>query len=369
MQRNLWLPILAGIALTYTIWHVARTHQAPEVPPPPVQPARSPYAQVVAGAGIVEPKSENIQIGTELPGVVAEVAVQVGQPVRAGELLFRLDARQKQSELMVREATLSAMQTQLRRLQAMPRPEDLPPSAARVEQAAADLKSAEDQWKRVEELFGRQVATERDSVQARQTVAAARAELQRAEAEHARLTAGAWQEDLAVQQASVDQARAQVEQARIELSRLEVRAPIDGTVLKVDVRPGEYVGTPPGAALMIVGDVSTLHVRVDIDEHDLPRLRPGLPGVGYLRGNTTEPLPLRFVRIEPFAEPKRSLTGAGSERVDTRVLQVIYALEGAPATVYVGQQLDVFLDQSGQPEADSPSSEPIHAVVNAATPH
>jgi multidrug efflux pump subunit AcrA (membrane-fusion protein) len=171
--------------------------------------------------------------------------------------------------------------------------------------------------------------------------------LTQAEAEDARLRAGAWEADLAVARSQVEHSRQLVEQARVELDRLVVRAPIGGTVLKVDVRPGEYVGTPPGKPLVLLGDIDVLHVRVDVDEQDLPRFSPGMSGRGFVRGDANTPLTLRFVRVEPFAEPKQSLTGAGNERIDTRVLQVIYAIDSPPRNVYVGQQVDVFLDPEG----------------------
>jgi hypothetical protein len=117
-------------------------------------------------------------------------------------------------------------------------------------------------------------------------------------------------------------------------------------VLKVYVRPGEYVGTPPGAPLVVIGDVSVMHVRVQIDEQDLPRFRPGLGGKAFVRGDATRPLELAFVRVEPLVEPKSSLTGATTERVDTRVLEAVYALPAGLEGVYVGQQLDVFIEQS-----------------------
>jgi hypothetical protein len=113
------------------------------------------------------------------------------------------------------------------------------------------------------------------------------------------------------------------------------------------VRLGEYVGAPPSQPLMILGDLEQLHVRVDIDEQELPRFRPGMPGQGFVRGDAEQPLTLNFVRVEPYAAPKKSLTGAGNERIDTRSLQVIYAVERPPPTVFVGQQIDVFLDGEG----------------------
>ena len=81
---------------------------------------------------------------------------------------------------------------------------------------------------------------------------------------------------------------------------------------------------------------------MDVDERGLPRFRPAANAVAYPRGETSQQLRLRFVRLEPLAIPKKALTGDNTERVDTRVLQVIYAIETS-REVYVGQQVDVFI--------------------------
>jgi len=158
------------------------------------------------------------------------------------------------------------------------------------------------------------------------------------------LMKGAWEPDMLIAQATVDQAEAQREQTLIEIERLIVRAPIDGQVIQKNIRAGEYVGTPPSQALLVIGDVSVMHVRVDIDDNDIPRFRPGLQGFAVARGNAEQKLPLTFVRVEPYVIPKKSLSGASSERVDTRVLQVIFALPKGTTAVYVGQQVDIFLN-------------------------
>ena len=67
-----------------------------------------------------------------------------------------------------------------------------------------------------------------------------------------------------------------------------------------------------------------------------------------MRGSPETAYPLEFVRVEPYVIPKKSLTGDNTERVDTRVLQVIYALDAADKPIYVGQQLDVFIDVGGE---------------------
>jgi HlyD family secretion protein len=66
--------------------------------------------------------------------------------------------------------------------------------------------------------------------------------------------------------------------------------------------------------------------------------------VAYLRGNRDIGADLTFYRIEPYVIPKKSLTGDSTERVDTRVLQVLYTFEPGEKPIYVGQQMDVFIE-------------------------
>ena len=179
----------------------------------------------------------------------------------------------------------------------------------------------------------------------------AREQLTQTQAEYALLKAGAWKPDLDIARATIAQAEAQILQTQTEIERALVRAPVDGDVLKVYVHPGEYVGAQPGQALVVLGQLGRLHVRVDISEHDIDRFVSGAPARAITRGKARQEYKLHFVRVEPFVVPKKSLTGDNTERVDTRVLQVIYALEGPEGRLYVGQQLDVFLDsgQAGPP--------------------
>jgi multidrug resistance efflux pump len=348
MFRKYLLPLLAFGLLVFAVLHVVRAEH--KLPPatPSVQPAQAPFQRTVAGAGIVEAQTENIAVGSPLPGIVTQVAVRVGQQVKAGDVLFVLDDRQMRAELAAREANLAAARAELAKLEAMPRAEDLPPAEAKVREARANLIDQEDQLKRTRVLHGRGAVAEEELVKREQAARMAREQLEYAEAEYRLLKAGAWEPDKAVARAAVAQAQAQLEQTRIELERLVVRALVAGEVLQVNVHPGEFVGAPPSQALIVLGNVRQLHVRVDIDEHDIPRFRPGAPAKAMLRGDPRQEFPLSFVRVEPYVVPKKSLTGDNTERVDTRVLQVIYALEPTGEPVYVGQQLDVFIDAAGQ---------------------
>ncbi|MBL9125182.1 MAG: biotin/lipoyl-binding protein [Planctomycetaceae bacterium] len=355
MLRRWGLPILAAGCLSFMGFHLVRTHgELPDLEPV-VTPARAPYDQVVAASGLVEPCSESISVGSPLPGVIEEVAVSEGQRVKAGDLLFRLDDRELRAQLAVRQADLAAAESNLARVAGRPRPEEIPPSVAKVRKAQATLTAAIDQYERREKLVASRAISQEELISSRQAVAVAREGLAEAQAEHDLLLAGSWDHDKIVARAEVARAQSLVEQTQTDLARLEVRAPITGDILKTGVRRGEYVGVQLGQTLVVIGDLQRLHVRVTIDEQDLPRFVPGRPGKGYVRSNAEVPLELSFVRVEPYVQPKQSLTGDAAEKVDTRVLEVVYALPPGTNNVFVGQQLDVFIETSSAvPGAGSP---------------
>jgi multidrug resistance efflux pump len=337
MIRKYLLPCAAIGLLLFAVLYVVHAQQSTPQPSPPIPPAKTPFRTTVAGAGIVEADTENIAIGSALPGVVLEVYVpvdKVGTWVKKGDPLFRVDDRQL-------NAQLAQARAQLAKLEAQPRPEELPPSAAKVAAAKANLALAEDQYQRAERLYPNGVSQE-EYRQRRMAYEASRAQLAQAEAEYKLLKAGAWKPD-------IDIARAQVEQIATDLERTVVRAPVAGQVLQVNVRPGEYVGTPPNQGLIVLGGMDKVHVRVDIDEHDIPRFVEGAPAKAQVRGNPGRQYSLTFVRVEPYVVPKKSLTGDNTERVDTRVLQVIYAVDTGKGRLYVGQQMDVFIDTTKAP--------------------
>jgi multidrug resistance efflux pump len=344
------LPAAAAGLLGFAGWYVWTTRPVTHDPPPPIAPATSPYAATLAASGVVEARTENIEVGSATPGVVVEVLVAVGDEVQPGTPLFRLDDRELQGKLAVKRAAVSQAKSELVRLEAEPRKEKLPVQQAVVREAESAVTRESDALARSQETFARKVTTEQDLVVRREAFAAAKAVLERSRADLDLLEAGSWQYDRDVARFAIDRAEAELAQVAIDLERLVVRSLVSGRVLQVKVRPGEFVGAPPGQPLVILGDVARLHVRVDIDEFDIPRFRQGLPAVAVPRGSLQQRYPLEFVRVEPFVIPKKSLTGETTERVDTRVLQVIYACDpaGLPP-LFVGQQVEVFID-AARPE-------------------
>jgi multidrug resistance efflux pump len=315
MLRNLSfarqiLPALALIGLAVAAWLILvglpdRSTAEPAEQPPKAVGELAGKARV-AGAGIVEPASEIIDIGSALSGLVTDVRVRPGDRVAKGDVLFTVDARAAQASLAQSTAAIAE-------------------ARAAIAEAAAAQKTARQQLALYRNLSD--------------PAAVSRAEVIRAEGEEAAATSR-----LSLARARLASAGAAAAAARTEIERLVVRAPIAGEILAVNIRSGEYVSTMGGNSTPFIqmGETNPLHVRIDIDENEVSRLAIGEPAVISPRGAAELHVKATFVRAEPQVVPKRSLTNSAAERVDVRVLQLIYALPPSDA-FRVGQQIDAFI--------------------------
>jgi multidrug resistance efflux pump len=357
MMTNRLLTIgLGGLALIMLFaasYHVvARQDREPPLAPPQ-GPSRAGYDSKIAATGMIEAQSENIALGSALNGVVLEVYVtadHAGQQVKAGAPLFRVDDRNLTAELDLAIAKVATAEAQLRKLLSLPRAEYVPPSEAHVHAAEANAARFQDDYERAEKLAKTRAVTESEVINKRAAYESAYFDLVQAKAQHQLLIAGAWEPDKAIARASVSQAKAEVQRIRTELERAVVRAPLDCRVLHVNVRPGQQVVGNDTKPLMVLGETGELHVRVDIDENDIPRFEPQRSAIAVERGSRQRNVGLEFRRVEPMVAPKQSLSGLNSELIDTRVLQVIYAVKKSEVPLFVGQQVDVFI------EAEAPES-------------
>ena len=366
-MRRWGIPLVAALMLGFAVVHVVRARTPRDILPPPEPPARSTFTEAVGAVGLVEASSENIAISTPVSGLAVTVLVKAGDRVTAGQPLFTLDDRDLQAELGLRRATLGVARQRLARLQAQPRPEEIPPLEAKRQEAEAALGDAMMQLRLIESVTDRRAIREEDLNRRRFAVEAARARRDEARAAVDLLKAGAWPPDVETARAEVKAAEAEVTRVETDIARLTVRAPVSGAVLQSNVRPGEYAQSGPLVTpLRLLGRVDPLHVRVDVDEAAAWRVRPDRPATAAVRGNGRLTVPIHFVRFEPYVVPKRALSGATTERTDTRVLQVIYRLEQAPFPLYVGQQLDVFLGGVG-PEAVGPAASAVGGIAPGTT--
>jgi HlyD family secretion protein len=338
------MPVIAAGALALSVWSVKRLTPSVVEAAPIATPPRSEFAKQLGAVGLVEASSENVAISVPVPGLVTRVAVAAGDTVKRGQVLFTLDDRDLRAEQSLRRTNVSLARTRLERLESSPRPEEIPPARARVDEARAQLEDARVQLRAVESVKDPRAIRQEDLLRRRRAVESAAARLDQAEASLKLLLAGTWKPDLEVARAELRQAEAQLARVEADLARLVVTSPMDGRILQCKVRAGEYAQAGVLAQpLILLGQVDRLHIRADIDEKDASRFKSGAAAKGAVRGDGSTQFPLEFVRVEPYVVPKRNLTGEGTERVDTRVLQVIYRLP-AGASVYPGQQMDLSIE-------------------------
>lgn len=332
LRRFFRLPyILIVLAILGPVFLLPKVMRQTQIgPPPPVTapPAAAPYASYIAGTGTVESSTRNLNIGAPVTGIVAEMRVEPGQKVRKGQLLFRIDSREAQAELLRRRAAVEV-------------------SRANVAAAEASTAEALDQFQRVRDIVDPRVVSIEERRHRELVAEAANKRLESARSEL---------------RAAEENARAQA----ITVSRLDVVSPIDGQVLQVNVRTGELASTLANVRVPVVlGNTETLHVRVEIDENIAWRFVPGSRARGFLRGNKAMEAELGFVRLEPLLVGKTSLTGSSVERVDTRVLQVIYAFDQFRLRAYPGMLLDVFIEtpaERGAAASASGAGAPVQAA-------
>lgn len=341
------LPVVAALALIFAAVSVVKMTPVRASVAPPSPPPVATFSKQIGAVGLVEASSENIALSPPVPGLVIAVHVRAGDRVKKGQELFSLDDRDLRAELALQKSTVDLAKARLDRLRAAPRPEEISPAEARVREAEALLGDARVQLQLIERVKDRRAIREEDLERRKRAVEVAAARLDEAKAALALVEAGSWEHDVVIARAEVTQAERQLERIQTDIARMTVTAPIGAVVLQSKVRAGEYAQAGPLAqALVLLGAMGRFHVRADVDEKDAWRFRPGARAYASIRGNGAERFPLTYVRLEPYVVPKKNLTGDATERVDTRVLQVIYALN-ANAPVYAGQQMDVFIEEQG----------------------
>jgi RND family efflux transporter MFP subunit len=312
MLRKFLLPgiALAGalVALLVVFWS---QNKEPAAPIPYAAP-KSPYIHAIYGAGIIEASTENIAIGTPFIELVTDIYCVEGNRVEAGDPLLKLDTRFLEAQ----------KETAIRQLQA----------------AIVNYENQRTQFSFYDRLTDKRAVSQ----QAYESAYYAMIE--------------------AEEQVKVSEA--QLNQIKVDIERSTVRAPFDGEILQVNAHIGEiyptvsYNLTQPyvnlQTALILMGTVSPLQMRIDIDEEDAWRFQKGAAATAFVRGNANIHFPMTFARVEPYIIPKTSLTGEAIERIDTRVLQVLYRFEKHDLPIYAGQLLDVYIEALPHPVGQMP---------------
>lgn len=332
--------LVAAIAMIVgAIWTVMRTERQPPPRGTPAVAAEAPRESIVVGPGRVEPASEEVRVGSEIEGRL-EQAPEEGTRLRAGDIVATLDNHDYQARVALAEAEVSAREAELQRVIAGARAEERREAESAVKEAEATLANAHAEWKRYETLFAENL-TAREQVEVRRTrVAEDEARLEAARHHQALVDAAARQEDRDRAQAQVQLARSQLEEARSLLAKTIIRAPISGVVLRRHYRTGETA--PAGAAIVTMGDISRLRVRMELDERDIARVHVGQAAYCTADAYGKRQFTGHIVRVGQMLGRKNIHSDDPAERADTKVLEALIELDPG-AQLPTGLRVDVYV--------------------------
>lgn len=347
--------IVAGLAGAYVF---SIEHKSP---PPVFQPANSPYPSAIYANGIIESRQDsgaNINLYAEVAAPVTRVLVHEGQSVKAGTALLSLDDTVQRASTEQLRLQAQAAQALLDELRAQPRKETLEIARAQLVQAEANLQTAADQYAKrrtSHEIDPRSISQDaldsaRDgALQAEAAVQVARRQLELTQA-------GAWRYDIENQQRQLEALQQAYQSAKAQLAKYTVRAQVDGVVLAVNSTAGSFTSsagaynpyTQGNDPLIIMSSPQdTLAVRCYVDEILVSRL----PDAQHIRAQmalrgSEHKVDLVFDRVQPLVSPKIQLSDQRQEKVDLRVLPVLFHFERKDlSAVYPGQMVDVYIGQ------------------------
>jgi HlyD family secretion protein len=292
-----------------------------------------PKGNFVAGNGVVEPADRETKVASQVPGRIAKIFAKEGDVVRAGAPLVELDGTVETAALAAAEGDLASARADLLRTLRGQRKEDIDAIVADTASVKAKASLSEESLERTEKLARTGAATPDELDRARRQSEIDKAALQSSEARRHAALAGSRSEDIVMAQARVQAAEARRDQARATLDRLTIRAPIAGEVLALKLRVGEYY-TPGGQdPLLIMGDTSKLRVRMDVDERDIAKIKPGASAFATLPAFIGRHVRGKVVEIGKRMGRKNVRTDDPTERIDTKILEVVIELEGADGLV------------------------------------
>ncbi len=358
-MRSKAIFIVSGIGLMFALLSAFIAGQQPKVLPPAFNPAANPYAKGIYANGIIESvqaQGENINIYPEVPGPITQVLVAEGAKVHKGDLLLTIDDSVQRATAEQQQSQAEAARAMLEELKAEPRHENLAVAAAQVENARATLKNAQDQLAKQEQSYSIDPkSVSRDTLDnARNAEKIAATNLEVIEKQYSLTKAGAWVYDIRNQERQYAALSKAYAASAALLGKYSIRAPSDGIVRSIQAAVGSYVsaqgaydsytgGMDPLIVMSTPDD--NLQVRVYVDEILIHRLTDPskMSAEMFIRGTDTH-IPLTFTRIQPFVSPKIELSDGRQERVDLRVLPIIFRFARANnLNLYPGQLVDVYV--------------------------
>lgn len=314
----------------------------------PVAAAPSgPY--LIAGAGRVEPTSENIKLGSELNGKLKVIYVEEGAVVQRGQVLAELENADYRAQVESAAAEVKQKQAELRKVINGARQQERHEALSSVAEAEAVMNHARLEKDRYRKLYEAGVVSREEADNYSKEYDVAKARYEEMKNHHALVDADAREEDRAMAEANLQLAQAKLDAARALLDKTYIRSPIDGTVLRKHHREGESISTFASTPdpIFTVGDTSALRVRVDVDEADVSKLVLGQPAYVTADAYGKQRFAGHVVQIGQQLGRKNVRTDEPTERVDMKILETLIALDEGQ-NLPVGLRVNAFITAEGK---------------------
>ena len=323
MNKLRYLLIAVPLAGAAWLW---LGHTTPAVRADPIVTRPS---QLVA-PGRVEPVHDPVRLAFEAQGRIAEILVDEGAAVHAGQVLARLDDRLARARARAADAGLAQAKARYLLARRGPRAEDLAAARAEAEAAAAAAHRGAEQARSAQlGKVGALATTVVDADDAAARVATAQAAAQAAR--YQSLARGTRTEQVEEAAATIMLAQAELDAAKVALDQTVLTAPTDGVILRRTAEVGALVTLMAPAPVLSMADLSKLEIRAEIDEADVAAIAPGQAAYATADAYGDRRFPVRLTRVTHELGRKTVRDDDPRARVDTRVLEVIARFDDAPA--------------------------------------
>lgn len=342
-MKRTWIIILTIAIAAAWLGYTRLSGTGPAIAPPAGDAATAwpsdDQAVLFSAPGVTEPSTRTIQIFSELPGTIGRMFVQSGDRITKGQPLFDLVNDSQLAEVKAYQAQVARAQAELAKLESGDRPEDRAMANGQWAETKAMLDRATFEMHRIESLKSNSVASDKELHDVRNDYLVAQARETVAQARYDRSQAGPRPEELALAHAQVAQTQAQLFVAQTNLEKTCVRSPIDGLVIYRFREVGESVFPNVPAPVISIGNRDTLHIRVDVDELDLAKVKRGQRFFATCDALGQRRFYGHVVKIASTMGRKNFRTDRPTERADTKILEVVAALDN-------GQDLPVELQMA-----------------------
>lgn len=329
---------------------------------------------IAAAPGRIEPRTGEVRVGTPILGRISEVLVKTNDEVNEGELLVRLDDEDVRARLSAAEAEAGARKRERDAQTATSGRDDVRKAEDAAYTSERLVSAARNELDNVVAAIRNGTATADKFAEVRKKLSDARERLAR---DRTTLLNAQARSNLPAPsrfESSLTAGRADVSAADALLEKTRLRAPLSGRVLQLHAKVGETVAPAPDQPLVVLGDMSVIRVKAEVDERDVGKLKVGQSAFVRSDAFGAQTFEGKISAVALALGPPRIGQRGPRRPTDVEVLEVTIDLEGQ-SPLLPGMRVDAFFRKAEEPPkaaekpaekaAEKPAEKAAEAVLGA----